>query len=78
MERLARPLSSYRRTGKITKTIPYTAKNKLDKVIEPKIRQNEIERRESFEAAEGLVLKGSYKDDCIDKEEKIINVKRKS
>ena len=56
MERLARPLSNYPRTGKIAKTIAFTSKIKLDKTIEPKIRQNEIEQRESMESAIGVSL----------------------
>ena len=59
MERLGRPLSSYPRTGKIARTISYADKARLDRAIEPKIRQNGIERRESMESAEGIVLGGS-------------------
>ncbi len=77
MERLARPLSSYPRTGKIAKTISYVDKNRLYKSIEPKIKQNEIERRESVITSEGVVLGNKYKDDCADKEMRNIDVKRK-
>ena len=59
MEKLARPLSSYRRTGDICRTISYADKARLDRAIEPKIRENEIERRESMESAIGVVLGGN-------------------
>lgn len=57
MERLGRPLSSYPRTGKIAKTISYIDKDRLDKSIEPKIKQNKLERRESIISLEGEMIK---------------------
>ena len=62
MEKLAKPISSCERTGEMVKTIPYTAKATLDRVIEPKIRQNEIERREGFEEARDVIVKGAFRD----------------
>ena len=56
MERLGRPISSAERTGKIVRTISYVDKNRLDRVIEPKIKQNKLERRESELSARGKVI----------------------
>ena len=78
MERLGRPLSSYPRTGRIQRTISYVDKQRLDRAIEPKIRQNEIERRESVESSIGVVVGTTYKDDSLDKSIKDISIKTKA
>ena len=56
MERLGRPISSYRRSANAVRTISYVDKNRLDRAIEPKIKQNELERRESELSARGKVI----------------------
>lgn len=44
MERLARPLSSYRKTGKIKRAIPDATKTSLDKVVKPKYEDDSLDK----------------------------------